>query len=323
MKSMILYPAIPPAPAAPSLTQAVNGALGSRTEYYLLTYVTPFGEASAGAEASISVAAGSVAIVAPPDYPYPFAIYGYNVYAAGTSGAEVLQNGSMPVLPGLTWNEPSTGLVTGTAPPPTSWTASTLTFGIYTYPTKVPAYVREMSRHKNISSAGVLETIYEHTENFIDLDLDFVSIGADVANWDTFVQFAERGGIFSFYPDSTVGGGGAGFTNYTLWDDNWTAAYKAPQLYSFKMKWREAGGGTGSGPINGGGGGSSMFGDNITPVDGGDHQHFTLPQAPNPTASLELFLNGVIATDYTLAGTAITFGSAISGTFTLQAWYRF
>lgn len=322
MQSQIIYPAIPPAPAAPTLAQVTAGALSGRTEYYVLTYVTPWGEAFASAETSITIATNKVAVVTPPAYPYPWPIFGYNVYASTSMGTEVLQNGSNPILPGEPWIEPVTGLVTGTASPPTAWTATTFTFGAMSFPTKVPAYVRETVRHRNVAASGVLETIYEHTDFYTTFAIDFTTIGADVDGWRDFVEYAERGGIFSFYPDASVGGGGSGFKNYTLWDDNWTAAYKAPQLYMFGMQWREAQGAVGTGPITPGGGGA-LFADNITPLDSGDHQHFTLPQAPNPPASLELFLDGVIVTDYVLSGTSITFTSAITGTFGLQAWYRY
>jgi hypothetical protein len=88
-----------------------------------------------------------------------------------------------------------------------------------------------------VAASGLLETIYEHTDHYTDITVEAVQIGADVDNWNTFVIFAERGGIFSFYPDSTANP----FTDYTLWDAQWTAAYRSVGLYNFKMKWREAG----------------------------------------------------------------------------------
>ena len=290
-----------------------------------------------GSSGSVNIIAGvsgnSAAKISPPDYPYPFPIYGYNVYAASSPGAEVLQN-STPVLPGDPWTEPMTGLVTGTASPPTAWSADVLTFGQYSYATKVPAYSRTFNRHNNVAASGVLETIFEHTDLFLDLNIDFATIGADIAAWNDFVKFAERGGIFSFYPDALVGGGGSGFTNYTLWDDNWIAAYKSPQIYAFKMKWRQAEGPNGGG--SGGGGAIVLsglnFADNVSPVDSGDHQNFTLPNTPVPSLSLQLFLKGddyysqylfPDGVDYTLTGASIALNSALTGTFYLKASYRY
>lgn len=61
---------------------------------------------------------------------------------------------------------------------------------------------------------------------------------------------------------------------------------------------------------------------NITPVDSGDHQNFTLPQAPDPASSLQLFLNGQLSNgEYVLTGNAIAFTDPIAGTFNLQAFY--
>jgi hypothetical protein len=70
-----------------------------------------------------------------------------------------------------------------------------------------------------------------------------------------------------------------------------------------------------------------------TPVDSGDHAHFTLAQAPNPATSLELFLEGddyfsqfIFPSDYTLAGANFVLTGAfapLTGAFTLLAYYRF
>jgi hypothetical protein len=240
-KSQIVYPAQLPAPAAPILSEIVAGALAGRTEYYKITYIGPDGESFASDEANLSIDANDVGQIAPPDYPYPFSTYGYRVYGAATSGTEVLQSGADPVTAGEIWTEPSTGLVTGTASPPTSWSSTTLEFGRYTQPSQVPRYHREVKRNSNIAASGLLETIYEHTDNFIELDLGYVGLGLDVDGWNTFITWAERGGIFTFYPDLLVGGAVLGVgSNYTLWDTNWIAAYQHPGVYSFKQQWREA-----------------------------------------------------------------------------------
>ncbi len=52
---------------------------------------------------------------------------------------------------------------------------------------------------------------------------------------------------------------------------------------------------------------------------------FTLTNAPNPTSSLQLFLTGVMqlqGTDYTLAGSTITFSSAPGAGSWITAYYR-
>jgi hypothetical protein len=54
---------------------------------------------------------------------------------------------------------------------------------------------------------------------------------------------------------------------------------------------------------------------------------FTLPQAPTPAASLELFYNGVLQTaggvDYTLSSSTITMVTAPLTGSSLIAWYRY
>lgn len=73
------------------------------------------------------------------------------------------------------------------------------------------------------------------------------------------------------------------------------------------------------------------FADSIIPTgtQNGVNRTFTLPQAPNPTASLQLLLNGVMqdqGADYTLSGNVITY---TGGAFPPQAgnvhlaWYRY
>ena len=106
----------------------------------------------------------------------------------------------------------------------------------FTYPPRnVAAYNSVATRHDNISSSGVRESILERIDNFLEIEMQTVLAGADVAIWNAFMQYALQGGQFSFYPDASQ----AAFTNYWLDDTTWKAGYKAPGLYSFKMKFRQ------------------------------------------------------------------------------------
>jgi hypothetical protein len=123
------------APAAPSLSQSSGGSLGATTIYTKITYLTAAGETLPSSEASLAVSASHLLNVASPSAPSPASATGWNVYAASTSGAEKLQNNT-PIAIGTGWVEPTSGLVTGTASPPSSnttgWTLTTpntLTFG--------------------------------------------------------------------------------------------------------------------------------------------------------------------------------------------------
>lgn len=77
--------------------------------------------------------------------------------------------------------------------------------------------------------------------------------------------------------------------------------------------------------------GTTNFADNETPTGAldGVNTSFALAHAPNPTASLNLILNGQYLTqgsDYTLAGSTITFASAPDAAFSglpFKAFYRY
>ena len=102
-------------------------------------------------------------------------------------------------------------------------------------PRRVPAYSAVAVRHDNVASSGVRESILERIDNFLDLDLEWVGVGADVQAWAQFMGYALQGGAFAYYPDSSQ----AVFVNYWLEDTNWTAAYKAAGQYSFHLKFRQ------------------------------------------------------------------------------------
>lgn len=73
---------------------------------------------------------------------------------------------------------------------------------------------------------------------------------------------------------------------------------------------------------------SAAFADNETPSGtvNGTNTSFTLVNSPNPSASLMLFVNGVLqiqGTDYTLSSGTITFTSAPSTGALLTAFYRY
>ena len=102
-------------------------------------------------------------------------------------------------------------------------------------PRRVPAYSSVAVRHDNIASSGVRESVLERIDNYLDLDLEWVSAGDDVQAWAQFMNYALQGGAFAYYPD----GAQPLSTNYWLEDTNWTAAYKAAGRYSFRLKLRQ------------------------------------------------------------------------------------
>lgn len=102
-------------------------------------------------------------------------------------------------------------------------------------PHKVPAYEYNAVRHDNISSAGVREAVLERVDTFLEFEMEWVAATGDVQAWNQFMQFALGGGRFGYYPDASL----PSFTNYWLEDTTWTAAYKAPGQYTFKLKFRQ------------------------------------------------------------------------------------
>ena len=102
------------APPAPVLSAVVGGALSGATYYAKTTYVTPLGETTPSAEASLAVATNSLLQAASPAASN--GVTGYNVYVATATGAETKQNAT-PIAIGTAWTEPTSGLISGAALP--------------------------------------------------------------------------------------------------------------------------------------------------------------------------------------------------------------
>lgn len=106
----------------------------------------------------------------------------------------------------------------------------------FTYaPRNVAAYNAVATRHDNIASSGVRESILERVDNFLEFEMQWVLSGADVEAWNQFAQYALGGGQFAYYPDSSL----SAFANYWLEGTTFNAAYKSPGIYSFKLRFRE------------------------------------------------------------------------------------
>jgi len=116
--------------------------------------------------------------------------------------------------------------------PPAGGGYTTFTF---TYPPRrQPFKAYETTRHDNISSAGVRETIVERTDEFLYLEMEYVVAGSDVTAWQTFIQAALLGTSFDYYPDSTLGT----YSTYVLEGTTWRADYKSLGMYTFSIKAR-------------------------------------------------------------------------------------
>ncbi len=108
-------------PGAPTLSSVAAGTLAATTYYVKITYVNAAGETLPSAEANLAVAADYVLSVASP--AATSGASGWNVFVSTATGTETLQNSS-PIAIGTAWQEPTTGLIAGSALPTTS------TFGV-------------------------------------------------------------------------------------------------------------------------------------------------------------------------------------------------
>ena len=106
------------APIAPVLSQVAGGALGARTYYAQITYVTGDGETWYSAESTLAIDANKLLSAASPSSSWPGGT-GWNIYVSTVSGSETRQNGGTPITLGSAWTESVGGLVAGVALPTT------------------------------------------------------------------------------------------------------------------------------------------------------------------------------------------------------------
>lgn len=126
---------------APTLSQVSGGALSARTYFVKYTWANDTGETLASSQATISLSANNlVKVTLPVSSSYPSGATKINIYASTTSGSETLQDmidvdyqletGSAD-WSDLSWTEPTTGLIAGTALPVSNTTEHLMLYGIY------------------------------------------------------------------------------------------------------------------------------------------------------------------------------------------------
>jgi len=102
-------------------------------------------------------------------------------------------------------------------------------------PRQQPGYSKSAVRHDNISTAGVRESVLERIDTFLEINVDYIQAGSDLAGWSAFLDFALTGAPFAYYPDASQ----PAFLNCLLEDTEETVAYMAPGIYSVKLKIRQ------------------------------------------------------------------------------------
>jgi len=101
-------------------------------------------------------------------------------------------------------------------------------------PRQQPAYFKLAVRHDNVSAAGLRESVLERVDQFLELTVDSIQAGTDLANWLLFLDHALTGAVFAYYPDASL----PVFENYVLEDTEARVEYKSPGLYSLALKLR-------------------------------------------------------------------------------------
>jgi hypothetical protein len=123
------------APPAPTCSSVAGGTLTAETYSVRITYVNPVGETVRSVIVSQSVAADFLLVV---DSPAAEAgATGWNVYVGQQPNIGATLQNSTPIAIGTNWTLPTTGLVTGVAPPLVNTTGDAFTNLIsqYTSPT--------------------------------------------------------------------------------------------------------------------------------------------------------------------------------------------
>lgn len=112
----------------------------------------------------------------------------------------------------------------------------TLTF---TYPPvqKPGAFERSAVRHDSDTISGYRQSITEHIDKFLTLQLDNVPM-ADLPNWELFMDFALAGAAFDYYPDVAAP---STFKTWTLDDADWKSQFAYRTMAKFSMKMRLVG----------------------------------------------------------------------------------
>ncbi|HJP96673.1 MAG TPA: hypothetical protein VJ843_04880 [Candidatus Saccharimonadales bacterium] len=157
---------------AATLSTASGGSLGTRTYYVTYTWANDTGETIAASEATQSLADGQLLKFTHPysdTYGPPSGAKIVNIYVGTSSGAETLQvsiptawqQETQDVLTNtfgpVTWTEPTTGLVSGTALPSSNTTATIMKYGIYEETTESsgPHYINTYSNNQIYGTSKV------------------------------------------------------------------------------------------------------------------------------------------------------------------------
>ena len=99
----------------------------------------------------------------------------------------------------------------------------------------IPGFVFDRVGTDTESSAGYQQSITQFVRTEFNVEMPFIAIGADLANWGAFVAAAIRRIPFDFYPDASQ----SAFNTCLMMDDTISAEYRSAGLYKIgTMRWK-------------------------------------------------------------------------------------
>lgn len=144
----------------------------------------------------------------------------------------------------------------------------------FLYPPRFFSGNYKTKRFDNIADSGVQERIWVRTDTFLVFTMEYVkanpgssfgsiAAGSDVLNWDSFVNYALKGGAFDYYPDPV--GAPTDIRICFLEHTDYNAKWKSLGMFTFDMVFRYRVGWPTAPP--GQGGFPSSFSDSLMAAD--------------------------------------------------------
>lgn len=103
-------------------------------------------------------------------------------------------------------------------------------------PARQPATWNVAVRHDNVSTSGARETVLERVDQFLEINMDWIRPGSDLANWQAFLNHALTGATFDYYADASL----PSAVTCVLEDNEAKVEFEAPGFYSVTLKLRKA-----------------------------------------------------------------------------------
>lgn len=103
-------------------------------------------------------------------------------------------------------------------------------------PTSKPYRDREATRTDTLSTAGVKQSVWLRTDDFLDITMNYVEVEDDIQAFDDFMDFALQGNSFLYFPDAE---NDQDSTSYTLEDTSWKPQFACYRYFKFVLRFRK------------------------------------------------------------------------------------